>query len=255
MGGLKDDDLPNRLHAEHTPNAIRARLKAGKAPSLMRDGVLGAMDGCVTTFAVVAGAIGGSLSEGVVIILGLANLIADGFSMAVGNYLGAKSQNEELDKAIALEMKHIEMVPEGEKEEVRQIYAAKGFQGDLLEKVVDVIVADRNSWVNAMISDEWGLRRGDSRPLRAGTATFAAFCLAGLIPLLAFLIPMVPSELRFRISCAATAATFFMIGLIKGAILGKPAWKSGLGAMLLGGSAAALAYAVGFGLRRLADQT
>lgn len=250
---MKDDERPSRLREEHTPSAIRARLKASKAPSLLRDGVLGAMDGCVTTFAVVAGAIGGSLSEGVVIILGLANLIADGFSMAVGNYLGAKSQNEELDKAIKLELKHIKLVPEGEKEEVRQIYAAKGFQGELLENVVNVIVADRNAWVNTMITDELGLLVGDSRPVRAGTATFLAFCLAGIIPLLAFLIPMVPPESRFRISCAATAATFFLIGYIKGRILRKPAWKSGLGALVLGGSAAALAYAVGFGLRQLAD--
>lgn len=250
---MKEDEAPGRLREEHTPTAIRTRLQAARSPSLMRDAVLGAMDGCVTTFAVVAGAIGGSLSEGVVIVLGLANLIADGFSMAVGNYLGAKSQNEELEKAIVRELKHIEMVPEGEKEEVRQIFAAKGFQGDLLEKVVDVIVSDRKSWVDTMIADECGLRPGDSRPLRAGTATFIAFCLAGVIPLLAFLIPMIPPEFRFRISCAATGATFFLIGFIKGRILEKPAWKSGAGALLLGGSAAALAYGVGFGLRRFAE--
>lgn len=251
---MKDEEPSRVLRTAHTPDAIRARLKADKSPSLVRDAVLGAMDGCVTTFAVVAGAIGGSLTEGVIIILGLANLIADGFSMAVSNYLGAKSQNEELDKAIVRELKHIETVPEGETEEVRQIFAAKGFQGDLLEKVVNVIVGDRKSWVNTMISDELGLSRGDSRPVRAGVATFLAFCLAGLIPLLSFLIPMIPSDARFRISCAATAATFFLIGFIKGRILEKSAWKSGGGALLLGGSAAALAYAVGFGLRRFAEQ-
>lgn len=250
---MKKPDPRHPLRVDHTPDAIRVRLQGKRSPSVVRDAVLGATDGCVTTFAVVAGSVGGSLPEAVVVILGFANLVADGFSMAVGNYLGAKSMNEELEQAKAEELRHIEEVPEGEKEEIRQIFASKGFEGELLDRVVSVVVGDRQLWVNTMITDELGLRPADSRPVRAAWATFAAFCLTGVVPILAFLIPGLAAQERFMWSCLATAATFFLIGFLKGLVVKRPPWQSGLGTLLLGGSAAALAYAVGFLLRRLAS--
>lgn len=248
---MSDLKPSNPLKAEHTPEAIRVRFKSRPPPSMVRDSILGAIDGCVTTFAVVAGSIGGGLSDRVVIILGFSNLLADGFSMAASNYLGAKSENEALEQAKNEERNHIREVPEGEKEEVRQIFAAKGFQGELLEKVVSVIVGNRRIWVDTMVTEELGLRAGDARPVRAAWATFVAFCVAGMVPLLAFLTPGLSSSDSFRISCIATAAAFFMAGFIKGRILNRPAWKSGSVTLALGGAAAMLAYATGFGLSRL----
>ena len=137
----------------------RNRLNSGRNPSLVHDAILGATDGCVTAFAVDAGAVGGALDDKVVIILGFANLLADGFSMAASNYLGTRSVNEELEQAKVTEVRHIEEVPEGEKEEVRQIFASKGFQGDLLEKVVSFVVGNRQLWVDTVITDELGLRK------------------------------------------------------------------------------------------------
>ena len=239
------------LREQHTPEAIRARLRRKQPPSLVRDAMLGATDGCVTTFAVVAGAVGGGLSDRVVIILGFSNLLADGFSMAASNFLGAKSVDEELERAKIEERNHIEAVREGEVEEIRQIFASKGFQGDLLEKVVSVIVGNRRIWVETMITDELGLRPGEAWPMRAAWATFTAFCLAGIIPLLAFLFPQLDPREGFRVSCLATAAAFFLIGFTKGRLVKRSAWKSGLGTLLLGGSAAALAYITGFGLSEL----
>lgn len=242
---------PDSLALSHTPQAIRARLERAKHPSLVRDAILGATDGCVTTFAVVAGAIGGELSDRVVIILGFANLLADGFSMAASNYLGAKSLNEELDKAIAEELEHIERIPEGEREEIRQIFASKGFEGDLLEKVVSVIAGNRKTWVDTMITEEVGLRLGDAKPRRAAWATFGAFCLAGMVPLLPFLLPWFGTQASFPASCLATAAAFFLVGAIKGRVVGQVPWKSGGATLLLGGAAASLAYGVGLGLSGL----
>jgi vacuolar iron transporter family protein len=237
----------------HTPEAIRLRLRAKLRPSLVRDAILGATDGCVTTFAVVAGAIGGHLPANVVIILGCANLVADGFSMAASNYLGAKTLNEELEDARAEEGRHIDRVPEGEREEVRQIFAAKGFSGSVLEDVVTVITGDRKLWVDTMVSEELGLQIRDAKPLRAAAATFAAFCLSGLLPLAAYLTPGVPVESRFAVSCAATAANFTAIGYLKGRILHRPRWKSAGETLLLGGMAATTAFGVGYGLRFLMD--
>lgn len=241
------------LHSDHTPEAIRRRLTRQQSPSVIRDAVLGAIDGCVTTFAVVAGAVGASLQESVIIILGFANLLADGFSMAAGNYLGAKTLNEEVGKAIAEENQHIDQVPEGEKEEIRQIFSAKGFQGDLLDKIVSVVIGNRKLWIDTMVTDELGLRPGDSKPLRAAWATFVAFCLAGTVPITIFLIPGLPPSERFIWSCLATATTFFLIGVLKGRVLRRSPWKSGLETLLLGGLAASLAYLVGFLLRKIAE--
>lgn len=251
---MHDGAATDPLGASHTPEAIKARLGKVRPPSLVRDAVLGASDGCVTTFAVVAGAVGGDLADRVVIILGFSNLIADGFSMAAGNYMGAKSVDEELEKARAEERRHIESIPEGEKEEVRQIFASKGFRGELLEKVVSVIVGDRKLWIDTMITEELKLRIGEARPQRAALATFGAFCLAGMVPLLPFLVPWFDTAASFRASCAATASSFFLIGLTKGHLVGQSRWKSGIQTLLLGGAAAILAYGVGFGLSRMSGQ-
>jgi VIT1/CCC1 family predicted Fe2+/Mn2+ transporter len=250
-GTGREEERRGSLDREHTPEAIRARLSESPSPSLVKDAILGATDGCVTTFAVVAGAIGGSLSGKVVLILGFANLIADGFSMAASNYLSSKALNEEVAGAEARERKHIRLVPEGETEEVRQIFAAKGFSGDLLERIVQVIVGDTGLWIRTMLVEELGLRPGDAKPVRAALATFTAFCLAGLVPLVAYLVPGLPGPARFAGSCASTAAAFFGIGFWKGRLLTGTGLRPALGTLALGGTAAALAFLTGWLLGHL----
>ena len=121
--------------------------------------VFGAIDGTVTTFAVVAGAIGASLSPSVVLILGFANLLADGFSMSIGNYLATKTRHEYLAKERKREEWEIENMVEQEKQEIRDIYARKGFKDELLEDVVGVITKKQNVWVDMMMREELGLNR------------------------------------------------------------------------------------------------
>ncbi len=90
----------------------------------------GRIDGAVTTFAVVSGVAGARLSPWIILVLGFANLFADGFSMAAGNFLGTKAEQEDWRRLEAIENRHIDLAPEGEREEVRQIYRLKGFEGD-----------------------------------------------------------------------------------------------------------------------------
>ena len=234
-----------KLKAEHEPHIIRSRLAVKARHGYLGDAVFGAIDGCVTTFAVVAGAMGGGLEHTVVLILGFANLIADGFSMAVGNYLSTKSEGERLEQARENELRHIADFPEGEREEIRQIFARKGFSGDTLEKVVEVISSDHRLWVDTMLHEELGLSVGIRDPRRAALSTFGAFLVFGAVPLASVLAPGLNEAHRFTISIVLTAFAFAAIGVAKARVLERPIWRSGLETLLTGGLAAALAYVVG----------
>ncbi|REJ64875.1 MAG: hypothetical protein DWQ31_20120 [Planctomycetota bacterium] len=239
-----------RLEHEHTPGAIRERIEAATSHSYLGDFVLGAVDGTVTTFAIVAGVAGAMLQPTVALVLGLANLAADGFSMAAGNYLSAKSSGHVIDRIRQIEQEHIDQVPEGEREEVRQIFAAKGFEEPVLSEIVEVITQDKQRWIDTMITEEWGQPLETPSPLRAGLTTFVAFVVAGFVPLVPYCLPLgLDVQTRFGVSAAITAVTFFCIGLAKGYIVRRSPLLSGLETLLIGGAAALLAYLVGIPFR------
>lgn len=241
------------LESEHSSEAIQRRLALGADHSYHRDMVYGAVDGAVTTFAVVSGVAGAGLSAGIVLILGFANLLGDGFSMAAGNFLATNVDKRRLLKLRSIEEAHIRDVPEGEREEVRQIYKGKGFDGEILEKIVETITADKDLWVDTMLHEEWGLSLHVPSPWRAGFSTFLAFVAAGLVPLLPFLYNLIFGLHLDAFICSSffTAAAFFFIGTAKSAVTGEKWLRSGLETLLVGGSAAALAYLVGILLKTI----
>lgn len=239
------------LQAEHRPHAIRSRVSSKQSHSYLGDAVLGSVDGTVTTFAVVAGAFGGGFSSLVIVVLGVANLLADGLSMAVSNYLGTRVDRDELEQAREAEEHHIEHIPEGERAEIREIYAQKGFEGELLEQVVDVITSNRQVWIETMLKEELHLQVEQRSPWRAALATFAAFVLVGLIPLLPYVVPVLPPQDWFVASAVLTGVGFVFIGLAKGVVLHRHIWRSAVETLLTGGAAAAIAYAVGYLLRQV----
>lgn len=254
MSDAKSPARRETLAASHTPAAIRKRLKSGPGQSYLRDFIYGAIDGAVTTFAVVSGVAGAQLSSRVVIILGLANLIGDGFSMAASNYLGVRADRQLRDRLRLEEELHIAEYPAGEREEIRQIFANKGFPEDDLERVVDVITADRERWVETMLAEEHGMAPNGPIPWRAAAVTFLAFLAVGAIPLAPFLVG--PLGLSFagayEASALFTGLAFFLVGAAKSRFVVQSWWTAGLETLLLGGGAAALAYGVGLLLRDIA---
>jgi VIT1/CCC1 family predicted Fe2+/Mn2+ transporter len=230
------------MEHDHSPAAIRRRLAGRPQQNYLRDWVYGGIDGAVTTFAVVAGVVGAGLSARTVLILGAANLLADGFSMAASNYSGTKTERDDHARLRAVEERHIDLVPEGEVEEIRQIFQAKGFQGEGLENVVAVITADRQRWIETMLTEEYGLPGTLRSPLKAAASTFLAFLICGLVPLLPFVVSL-PAPIA--LSTASTAAVFFAIGSVKSRWSLTAWWRSDFETLTIGMAAAAFAFAAG----------
>jgi VIT1/CCC1 family predicted Fe2+/Mn2+ transporter len=232
----------------HTREAIRQRLAQARRPSYLRDWVYGGIDGAVTTFAVVSGVAGAALPSGIVIIIGLANIVADGFSMAASNYSATKTEVDDRRRLEAVERRHIALSPEGEREEVRQILANKGLSGAALEEAVAAITANERTWIDTMLADEYGLATAVRSPLRAGVHTFLAFMLCGVVPLLPYLLGLASPLLWASV---LTAIVFFAIGSAK-SLWSLDHWtKSGLETLAIGMGAASMAYLVGHLLRGL----
>jgi VIT1/CCC1 family predicted Fe2+/Mn2+ transporter len=217
------------------------------------DFIYGSFDGSVTTFAIVAGAIGASLSPLIVLILGFANLAADGFSMAAGNYQATKARIEFIQKERRREEWEVENMAESEREEIREIYAKKGFANELLDEIVRVITARKKVWIDTMMKEELGLIEDDRKPLHTAVSTGAGFVLIGMIPLAPFIFLHVAGlqisvSQSFLYSVGFTGAAFFLIGMIKGKIVKKSLIRSGLITLLIGSIAATVAYLVGHAL-------
>lgn len=231
--------MENTLH--------QSTSKFGKLQEYLREFVYGGIDGAVTTFAVVAGGYGANLDPGILIILGFANLLADGFSMSVGAYLSAKSERDNFDKHESIEYWEVENLPEVEREEVAEIYRKKGFKGELLDQIVDHICSDKELWVAEMMKDELGMMRETKSPFKIGLATLISFILVGLIPLLVYLWNFFfPMEIdTFFWTSVLTGMAFMIVGWLKGIVNQTSTLRSILETVALGLLAAVVAYYVG----------
>lgn len=243
--------------AAHAPDRIStaAQEEHGAASHVyVGDMVYGGLDGIVTTFAVVSGVAGAQLGSGVVLILGLANLLADGFSMAVGAYLSSKSEQEYYDREYQREAWEVEHFPEGERKELIEIYRARGYSDQDATALVDIQAQEPDRWVKTMMVEELGLMKDERSPRISALATFGSFVLAGVVPLLVYLLGLVipiPAGVSFPVSLALSAVALFALGAAKVLVTERNFLKSGLEMLLVGGAAAGVAYAVGVLLKGL----
>ncbi len=228
----------------HQPNNWVSRYQ-----EYLGEFVYGGIDGSVTTFAVVAGSAGASLDPSIIIILGFANLFADGFAMSVGSYLSAKSERANYDKMKRQEYWEVDHLPEKERQEIRDIYREKGFEGELLEQIVEVISADRDRWVDVMMKEELEMIEDTKPPVMSGLITFVSFVLVGFVPLLIYVwdyvSPIHQTVDPFHVSVTLTAMAFAGIGLLKSVVNHSSKWKGVLETVTLGALAAGVAYVLG----------
>jgi vacuolar iron transporter family protein len=217
-------------------------------PVYLRDFVYGGIDGAVTTFAIVSGVVGADLESRVILILGLANLVADGFSMAAGNYSGTKTELDDLRRIQQTVSGWVENKTDSAREAVRQIMAGKGLNGEALAQATDAITSDKRQWVALLVQEERGSPGSGRSPVKAAATTFAAFVFCGSIPLMPFLLGL-PSP--FVLSMIATAAGFALIGAMKSYWSLMPVWLSAVETLAIGSAAAFVAYFAGDLLARL----
>ncbi|MDH3651877.1 MAG: VIT1/CCC1 transporter family protein [Saprospiraceae bacterium] len=219
----------------------------GKYQEYLGEFVYGGIDGSVTTFAVVAGSVGAGLESAIIIILGFANLLADGFAMSVGAYLSSKSVQANYEKHRKTEYWEIENMPDVERREVEDIYRSKGFEGALLAQVVDVITAQKDRWVDIMMTEELGMMRETKSPFAIGAVTYFSFILIGLIPLSIYVWDYLYGFRGdiFLWSCILTSLGFIIIGWFKTYVTETRHIKGILETLALGAIAALVAYFVG----------
>lgn len=226
-----------------------------KAYNWLPDFVYGGIDGSVTTFAVVAGVEGASLPVTIVLILGFANLFADGFSMAAGKYLSDKANKEQFDELKREEMLKVKAGAEPEKQKVTDILSRYGFKDKCLTCATEVLQKKPEASVDLIMRNYFNMTQENVSPMKGALATFISFVLIGFIPLFAYTFKgFLPLEADgiFVLTCAFTLLALFIVGAIKSRFTGKFWLWSGGGTMLIGGLAAGISYVVGYLLRGLA---
>ena len=209
--------------------------------------VYGGIDGCVTTFAVVAGAVGAGLDTAIIIILGFANLLADGFAMSIGAYLSARSEKDKFQKYLNLERTSVRQTPEKSRQKLANIYRNKGIAEPLLKELIGSLSKNEEQMAETILTETSGITLEQRSPLTIGLVTYLSFILIGLIPLTVYVrhyfIPL--SGGLFLWSSVLTALGFSIIGVLKSYFTQTAIWRGILETLFLGAIAALVAYYVG----------
>ncbi len=239
---------------ERDPLAVEHWHAGGETGSNLRDLVLGISDGLVTVVAFVAGTTALLQGTNLVLQAGVAEMFAGAVSMGLGAYLGSKSQREVYQKEKAREYYEVEHMPDMEKQEIRQIYADKGFEGANLEMIVNHITSDKDRWVGIMMKEELGYGDEDHEsPARTGGIVGVSYMLGALVPLSPYIVNRIFSfgndpniqNIAFIVSALLTLTVLFAFGSFKSRFTRQTWWRSGLEMTIAGGIGAVVVYTIG----------
>lgn len=231
--------------AEHQASDVHG----SRLGPFIQDIVYGGHDGIITTFAVVAGSAGADLSHGVIIILGFANLFADGISMGAGAFLSKRAEHDQYQRLLDEELKEIEQMPDMERAEVREMYRAKGFQGKQLDEVVAVITRDKRVWADVMMREEHGMSSPEvGHALLHGLFTFCGFLLFGFVPLIPYVFGVGPGN-SFMSAILSTGIALLLLGITRSVVTRQRMIRGIVEILVLGTLTATVAYIVGVVLR------
>ena len=210
----------------------------------LRAAVFGVNDGLVSIICLVMGVTGAASSSSVILLTGIAGLLAGAFSMAAGEYISMRSQREMFEYQIGLERAELAQYPEEEAEELALIYIARGMAQDEAKALAQRMIADPELGLDTLAREELGLNPDElGSPWLAAIASFVAFSAGGLVPLLPYLLAI--GQHVLQISIAVTALALFGVGATLSLFTGRRALWGGTRMLLIGGAAGALTYCIG----------
>ena len=216
--------------------------RAGQGASL-RNFVFGTSDGLVTVLAFVAGVSASLAERRLVLLAGLSEMFAGALSMGLGALLGARAERDLYRRERAREAREVKEVPHLEREELREIYGKKGFSGDDLERVVDVLTANQERWIDTMMSEELGLAEPIESPLRAGLVVGLSYLLAAAVPLAPYLV--LPLRAALAGSLVLTSIALFAVGVAKARFTQRKLARAGMETLVAGLAGTAVCYGIG----------
>eukprot|EP00924_Labyrinthula_sp_SR-Ha-C_P013721 maker-scaffold_5-snap-gene-11.50-mRNA-1 protein AED:0.01 eAED:0.01 QI:58/1/1/1/1/1/2/45/327 len=242
-------------HASGNSNGFQ--MEEGHKPEgdFLKSIVFGGLDGILTTFSIVAGSAGGGMPVGVVLILGFSSKFADALAMGLGDALSSKAEMEHIEQEKQREYWEYDSYPEGELQEMIDLYVAKGMSYDDAERVVKIMGApeNRDFFIELMMIEELGLQlpSPDDNPWKDGFITFCSFVFFGFFPLVSYCIfpfafPHLEDETLFLIACFCSLCTLFLLGAVKSVFSYKGWLKCGLEMAAIGSVIALVAYFVGW---------
>lgn len=221
----------------------------------LKEAVFGFNDGVVSTFAVIAGLTGGAIANSTVLLAALATLTAGAFSMGLGTYLGSKSEKDHYENERKREIWEMDNLPERETQEIRDIYLAKGFKGELLEKVVAKITSDRKIWLETMMVDELGFAQVPPDPVKNGVTMSISFVIGSAIATSPYLVSILTGWLSgigifglqsvFVLCLGVSIFGLLTAGALKTKFTGKNIFLSAAETLLVGALAGGGSFAVG----------
>ena len=220
-----------------------------KESNHIRDIVFGFGDGINTSLGIVAGVGGALITADVVILASLIGMFTGAKAMAVQNYLAVKSQREILESEIKREEFEIQNMPVEERNEIENIYRAKGFEGELLEKIVEKITSNKDVWLKTMLTEELGLNLDIlGNPLKGAIIMFGAFLLGGILPILPYFAVkagIISSTTAIGIAIIISVLSSFIVGALKARMAKKNLIKGGIEMAGLGTGIALVGYGIG----------
>src|ERR1700679_210805 len=226
--------MPASAHIEH-------HFTAGDT---VRDVVIGMSVGLTVPFALAAGLSGAKVGTSVVVLAGLAEIAAGSIAMGLGGFLAARTDQEHYQSERQCEIKEAREIPEEEAAEVARVFQGWGLTDQQIQPIVTAISSDENRWVDFMMRFELGLEEPDpKRAIRSASTIGASYIAGGFIPLAPYFFL---DDLRagLMVSVVVTLAALFIFGCIKARFTGIAWWRGGFQTTLIGGLAAAAAFAI-----------
>ena len=238
--------------------ALRKRIEArtrehhgvsGAVRTKLRDAVFGTQDGLISTLGALTGIAAGTQNRDTVVIAGFVIIVVESLSMAAGSYLSSKSQREYLERLLREEQEEIARDPEGERQEIWEMYRARGYADPEIEIIARRLLSDPKLLLEDMAHKELGISpESFEEPLSNAFVMGTAYVLGGLVPVIPYLT--LPVHAAMPVSITATLISLFLFGGLKGRIVKQSWWRSGLEMLGVAGVAALAGFFIG----RFVDQ-